>query len=96
MPIASSDIKFHLSGGAVNADPNAALSGAISTTQVVDATVANLFDNVSGAETAAGDTGYRCFYVKNNHGPLNPDRLVLARRDAADSVVIKVQGDTAA
>lgn len=70
MPIASSDIKYHLSGGAGNSDPNAALGGAISTTQITDATVANLFDNVSGAEAAAGDTEYRCFYVKNNHGSL--------------------------
>ncbi len=70
MPIASSDIKYHLSGGVGNSDPNAALGGAISTTQIVDATVANLFDNVSGAEAAAGDTEYRCLYVKNNHGSL--------------------------
>lgn len=70
MPIASSDIKYHLSGGAGNSDPNAALGGAISTTQITDATVANLFDNVSGAEAAAGDTEYRCLYVKNNHGSL--------------------------
>ncbi len=70
MPIASSDIKFHLSGGAANADPNAALGGAISATLIADATVANLFDNVSGAESAAGDTEYRCFYVKNNHASL--------------------------
>lgn len=70
MPIASSDIDYHLSGGAGNSDPNAALGGAISTTQITDATVANLFDNVSGAEAAAGDTEYRCIYVKNNHGSL--------------------------
>lgn len=70
MPIASSDIKYHLSGGAGNSDPNAALGAAISTTQIVDATIANLFDNVSGAEAAAGDTEYRCLYVKNNHGSL--------------------------
>ena len=70
MPIASSDIKFYLSGGAANSDPNAALGGAISTTQIVDATVANLYDNVSSAESSAGDTEYRCFYVKNTHATL--------------------------
>ena len=70
MPITSTDLKFHLSGGAANSDPNAALGGAISTTQIVDATVANLFDNVSSAESAAGDTEYRCFYVKNTHATL--------------------------
>ncbi len=70
MPIAATDIDFHLSGGAANADPNAALGGAISTTQIVDASLHNLFDIVSGDEAAAGDTEYRCLYVKNNHGTL--------------------------
>lgn len=70
MPIASTDIKFHLSGGAANADPNASLGGAISTTEIVGATLHNLFDIVAGAEAEAGDTEYRCFYVKNNHGTL--------------------------
>ena len=70
MPIASTDIDFHLSGGASNSDPDASLGGVISSTQITDATIENLFDNVSGAEAAAGDTEYRCFYVKNNHGSL--------------------------
>lgn len=70
MPIASSDIKYYLSGGASNSDPNAALGGAISSTQITDATVANLFDNVSSTETTAGDTEYRCLYVKNTHATL--------------------------
>lgn len=70
MPITSSDIKYYLSGGASNSDPNAALGGAISSTQITDATVANLFDNVSSAETTAGDTEYRCLYVKNTHATL--------------------------
>lgn len=70
MPIASSDIKFRLSGGAANADPNASLGGAKSSTDIVDAAVQNLFDNVSGAEAAAGDTEYRCFYIHNGHATL--------------------------
>lgn len=70
MPITATDIEFHLSGGASNSDPDAALGGAISSTEITDATIANLFDNVSGAEAAAGDTEYRCFYILNNHGSL--------------------------
>jgi hypothetical protein len=77
MPIASTDIKFLLSGGSSNTDPNAALGGAASTTQITDATVANLFDNVSSAESSAGDTEYRCFYVKNNHGSLTLQNAVV-------------------
>ena len=68
MAIIASDIKFYLSGGAGNTDPNASLGGIISTTEITDDTLDNLFDNVSGAEHTAGDTEYRCFYVKNTNG----------------------------
>lgn len=70
MAILSTDIKFHLSGGGANADPNASLGGAISATEIVNASLHNLFDVVSGDEASAGDAEYRCFYVKNNHGTL--------------------------
>lgn len=69
MAIVAGDLDFHLSGGSGNSDPNAALGGAISTTQI-GSSVHNLFDQVSGAESTAGDTEYRCFYVKNAHGSL--------------------------
>ena len=77
MPIAAGDIDFHLSGGAGNSDPNASLGGAQSNTEVVDATVENLFDNVSGDESAAGDIEYRCMYVRNAHGSLTLEGATL-------------------
>lgn len=67
MPIEAADIKFYLSGGAGNTDPDASIGGARSTTEIVAATQHNLFDIVSGAEAAAGDIKYRCFYVRNDH-----------------------------
>jgi|SRR5215212_2767218 len=70
MPIADTDILIRLSGGAGNTDPNLSLGGIISTTALVDNTLHNLFDRVSGAESTAGDTEYRGFYVLNNHGTL--------------------------
>jgi hypothetical protein len=70
MPIISTDIKFRLSGGGANSDPNAALGGAKSSTEITDATLHNLFDQVSSAESSAGDTEYRCFYVHNAHASL--------------------------
>lgn len=70
MAIIAGDIDFRLSGGAANTDPNASLGGIKSTTEIVAATVQNLFDNVSGAESAAGDVEYRCFYVHNSHATL--------------------------
>jgi len=68
MAIIASELKFYLSGGAGNTDPDAALGGVISTTEVVDDTLNNLFDDVSGAEHSAGETNYRCIYVKNTNG----------------------------
>lgn len=70
MAIVASDIKLYLSGGSGNTDPNAALGGVRSTTEITDSTVANLFDNVNSTEAAAGDTEYRCAYVRNTHGSL--------------------------
>lgn len=70
MPIASSDIIYRLSGGAANSDPNAALGGAKSSTAVSSTPANNIFDDVSSAESVAGDTEYRCIYVHNNHGTL--------------------------
>ena len=76
MPIVSTDIKFLLSGGSGNTNPNASLGGVRSTTEIVDNTIQNLFDNVTGSESAAGDTEYRCFYVKNGHGTITWETVV--------------------
>ena len=70
MPIANTDIIFRLSGGAGNTDVNASLGGVKSTTAVTTNVVDNLFDSVSGTESAAGDTEYRCIYFHNAHGTL--------------------------
>lgn len=70
MPIVASDIKFYLSGGAANSDVDAALGGAKSSVEITDATLHNLFDVVSSAESSAGDIEYRCLYVENTHGTL--------------------------
>jgi len=70
MPIIQTDIKFHLSGGAANADVNASLGGVMSSVELTSAQAHNLFDQVSDAETLAGDVEYRCIYVENAHGSL--------------------------
>lgn len=77
MPIGTSDIRYRLSGGASNADPNASLGGAMSSTEIVSATLHNLFDVVKGDEALAGDTEYRGFYVLNNHGSLTLENAVV-------------------
>jgi hypothetical protein len=70
MPIASSDIKYRLSGGAANSDVNASLGGAKSSVEVVDNTDNNLFDDVSDVE-------YRCIYVHNGHASLELTNAVV-------------------
>lgn len=88
MPIISSDIKFYLSGGAANSDPNASLGGAISSVEMVDNTLHNLFDKVSVAEALAGDTEYRAIFIKNTHATLSFENIVLSissQTSSADS-----------
>ena len=71
MAIVAGDLLIRLSGGSGNSDPNASLGGVMSTsTNVVDNTTHNLFDQVSGTESNAGDTEYRGCYLLNNHGSL--------------------------
>jgi len=65
MAVLAADIKYYLSGGAANTNPALALGGAISTTELVDNSAANLFPNAAGTETLAGSTDYLCLYVKN-------------------------------
>jgi hypothetical protein len=74
MPIVPSDIKFIVSGGASNTDPNASLGGAISTAGggvIVTDTLHAVWDAVSGAESSSGDTEYRGIFIKNTHGTIS-------------------------
>lgn len=83
MAIVSTDLLIKLSttaGAAGNANtstPNASLGKYISTTQVVDATLNNLFDDVTGDENAANDVEYRCFFIHNNHATLSLQNAVV-------------------
>ncbi len=69
MAVESTDVKIRLSGGAANAVLDASLGGAKSSVEVGTG-LHNLFDAVSGAEAAAGDTEYRCVYIHNAHATL--------------------------
>lgn len=68
--IDSANLKYYLSGGASNADPNASLGGARSSNPV-GASINNLYDDVSSAEATSGDTEYRCFYFRNEDANAN-------------------------
>ena len=73
MPITSAEIVYRLSGGAANSNANTSLGGAKSSTVVPAA----LFDDVTSAESAAGDTEYRCFYVHNANASLAMQNAVI-------------------
>lgn len=76
MPIASTDILLKLStkaGAAGNSSastPAGSLGKYISTTQIADNILGNLFDDVSGAENQANTVDYRCEFIHNAHGTL--------------------------
>lgn len=73
MPIITSEIQYRLSGGASNNTPATSLGGAKSSNSVP----AGFFDDVSSAESAAGDTEYRCFYVHNSNASLTLQNAVV-------------------
>lgn len=76
MAIVASDIVFRLSvvtasaGDTTASTPAASLGDQVSTSAITTATLNNLWDDVSGAEAAAGDIEYRCIFILNNHATL--------------------------
>ena len=64
MAIVASEIKFFLSGGGGNTDPNLSLGGAISSTEAPQ-TINGLFKAASPAESTSGSIKYRAIWFKN-------------------------------
>jgi len=97
MAIIASDIQLRLSGGASNTVSNSSLGGAKSSTSMGTG-IHNLFDIVSSAEAAAGDTEYRCVYVHNSHGTLtmqNTKLWISSNTPSTDSTVEIALGSSA-
>ncbi|MGK2898612.1 MAG: hypothetical protein ACSLE9_07975 [Burkholderiaceae bacterium] len=73
MAVESADVEIRLTtkagaaGDSTASTPAASLGKYASTTVLTDATLENLFDNVLGAEAAAGRTTYRAIAVYNSH-----------------------------
>jgi len=75
MAISSSDIKFRFSVAAAAGDTTAgsastSLGDQVATNGPTTAVANNLWDDVSGAEAAAGDVEYRCIFALNDHATL--------------------------
>ncbi len=82
MAIVAGDILYKLSvvagaGNTTGGTPATSLGDQISTTQITDATLNNLFDDVSGDENAASDVEYRCIFVHNAHATLTWTTVVV-------------------
>lgn len=83
MPIIADDLLFKFSvktGSAGNSTAGTAagsLGKYISTTQITDNTLNNLFDDVTGDENSASDVEYRCIFVHNAHGSLTWQNVVV-------------------
>ena len=61
-------VKLYLSGGTANKFPVTSLGGVRSLTEIVAATLNNLFDDTTRVEIINGRIEYRCFYIKNESG----------------------------
>lgn len=68
MPVQSSLVRFQLSGGTANENPNLSLGGDISVAtnrNIVSNFLHNLFDEVINTEAVTGEYEYRHFYYRN-------------------------------
>jgi len=61
----AASLQFRLTGGATNSDPDASLGGVMSSTEISEDPMNNLFDNVSPAEGKSGDVEHRGIDVYN-------------------------------
>jgi len=77
MAIVSTDLKLFHSGGGSNSTIANDIAGDISSVELTDNTLNNLWDDVSGDESSAGDTEYRKIFFKNGHGSLTAQSTVL-------------------
>lgn len=103
MPIASTDVLVKLAttaGAAGNANtstPAASLGKYISTTQLVDNNLHNLFNQADGTENAASASKYRCLFIHNNHATLSYTNIrIYLLSEVAGGAVLAIGGDATA
>lgn len=103
MPISSSDLlqKFSVKTGAAGNSEAGSAAGSlgkyISTTQLTDNSLNNLFDDVSGEENAASEAEYRCIFLHNAHATLTAiNSKVYLAGETAGGAGIAIGVDTTA
>ena len=96
MGATATDLKVRLStqsgaaGNTTASTPAASIGKYISTTDLVDASVENLFANVSRADAGTGKTYYRCVFLYNSHasGTIHDTIVWLASQQAGGGDVL--------
>lgn len=104
MPITATDIQQRFSvktgsaGDSQAGTPAGSLGKYVSTTQITDNALHNLFDVVTGDENAASEAEYRCIFLLNNHGTLTWENVVawLSAETAGGAVIAIAADDLAA
>lgn len=84
------DIKFRLSGGSTNLNPNNSLGGDESITNIDFSVILNnLFDDVTPSQSSSGRIDYRCFYIRNANltTPITNVELWIASETASGSSI---------
>ena len=71
MAILNTDLKLFHSGGGSNSTIANDIAGDISSVELTDNTLNNLWDDVTGDEGAAGTTEYRKIFFKNAHATIS-------------------------
>jgi hypothetical protein len=99
VPIVAADIKkfYSVAAAAGDTTPGSASTShgdKISTTEIPDAQLANIFANVDGAEAAAGSTKYKCIFIKNNHATLTlTGATVAVQSETAGGATVDIATD---
>lgn len=103
MAITATDIQFR--GSVTAAAGNTTVKGAAGTSlgdqitsdQLVDATLNNLFDDVTGDQNAASQVDYQCMFVYNAHASLTWQTVVAwLSAEVAGGTSIAIGADTTA
>lgn len=79
MAVVTTDIVFRLSGGAANTSPVASLGGAMGTAAgaiITPGGVNNIWDDVTGAQSATTFAEHRAIYVTNTNGTVTLQNAV--------------------
>jgi hypothetical protein len=74
-----------------NSGPGSNLGGFCSSGALIDATLDNLFSDATGAENAAGNQDYQCYFLLNNNGTQDLSNItVFVNGDTPGGAVIAV------